>query len=632
MNELIIGSKLQKGKYEITKVLGSGNFGITYLATTTVAVNGHLGQMNATVNVAIKEFYMKDLNNRTSDGTTVEGTQNTMVKNYRQKFKKEAENLAKLHHPNIVKVIEIFDENNTTYYVMEYIEGGSLDDYIKFKKCLTEEEALKCTLEIGNALSYMHKNRMIHLDLKPKNIMRDKKGHLYLIDFGLSKQYDENGEPESSTSIGLGTPGYAPLEQANYKQDGTLPVTLDVYALGASLFKMLTGKTPPESSTLLNDGFPIADLQRVGITDNTIRILKKAMADTKKSRYQTVTDLINAISNSVKHNKENDEHNDDDTLYDNNYHEDISRQIVSSSLNQEMNVNQNDQKQEKISSGTKTKILKIVKKCIIAFMFFVIILISLTCLNNMPLGLEYRVGYWHLGDEHSSYLLRNWNYGLYGIIGSVLCLAVCIFWKKKIVAYFALVGIIISVLFMAVFLRSEISEYQEVANMINNDEFKEVDLGLPSGTLWSDRNLGAKKTTSDGYNYYYNSEKDEWSRLNCTKIDSTLVGTESNIVHTQLGNGWQLPSAEQFEELIRLCSFYWEGKGYKIVGPNGNSMFFPCNHEEYGLCWLLTESKGKVFYLNKGHSQIDEKVEYVDISDIWYSYDRLYSIRPVKKQ
>lgn len=304
MAELKIGSTLQCGKYEITKVLGSGNFGITYLATTEVAINGQLGQMNATVNVAIKEFYMKDLNNRTSDGSTVEGTQNTMVKNYRKKFKKEAENLAKLHHPNIVKVIEVFDENNTTYYVMEYIEGGSLDDYIKSKGHLTENEALNCTLEIGKALSYMHENRMIHLDLKPKNIMRDKKGHLYLIDFGLSKQYDENGEPESSTSIGLGTPGYAPLEQSNYKQDGTLPVTLDVYALGASLFKMLTGNTPPESSYVLNDGLPHDSLIKACVHNDVIAVVEKAMAPIKKDRYQTITDLTEAISTLLSSNIE----------------------------------------------------------------------------------------------------------------------------------------------------------------------------------------------------------------------------------------------------------------------------------------------------------------------------------------
>ena len=295
MAELKQGTALQNGKYKIVKVLGKGSFGITYLAATRIAVNGQLGQMNVTVNVAIKEFYMKDLNNRTSDGTTVEGTQNSLVKNYRQKFRKEAENLAKLHHPNIVKVIEVFDENNTTYYVMEYIEGGSLDDYIKQKGHLLEDEALWCVAQIGKALSYMHKNRMIHLDLKPNNVMRDSKGTLVLIDFGLSKQYDENGEPESSTSIGLGTPGYAPLEQANYKQDGTLPVTLDIYALGASLYKMLTGKTPPESSYVLNEGLPLSRLKEAGVSDAVIVIVEKAMAPMKKKRYQSVEELSSAI-------------------------------------------------------------------------------------------------------------------------------------------------------------------------------------------------------------------------------------------------------------------------------------------------------------------------------------------------
>ena len=292
---LKIGTILQNGKYTIVKSLGQGSFGITYLATTKLTMNGQWGQMNATVYVAIKEFYMKDLNNRTLDGTTVEGTENTMVKNYRQKFRKEAENLAKLNHPNIVKVFDVFDENNTTYYVMEYIDGGTLDDYIETQIHLSEDEALKCAIEIGNAMSYMHKHRMIHLDLKPKNIMRDKKGHLYLIDFGLSKQYDENGEPESSTSIGLGTPGYAPLEQANFKQDGTFPVTLDIYALGGTLLKMLTGQTPPDASTILNEGLPVERLMRSSTQKDVIDIVVKMMSPMLKERYQTVEAVIMAL-------------------------------------------------------------------------------------------------------------------------------------------------------------------------------------------------------------------------------------------------------------------------------------------------------------------------------------------------
>ena len=290
------GSTLKSGKYKIVKTLGQGSFGITYLATTRISMDGQLGKMDVNVNVTIKEFFMSDLNSRATDGTSVERTNSTLVKNYLNKFQREAANLSKLHHPNIVKVLEVFDENNTTYYVMEFIDGETIDEYIKRNGKLSVEESLAITNEVCKALSYMHDHKMLHLDLKPKNIMRDTEGHIYLIDFGLAKQYNDNGEPESSTTLGLGTPGYAPIEQAHYKKDGTFPVTLDIYAVGASLYKMLTGKTPPESSYVLNDGLPLDALTKASVKENVIAVVEKAMAPTKKDRYQTVTDLSKAIS------------------------------------------------------------------------------------------------------------------------------------------------------------------------------------------------------------------------------------------------------------------------------------------------------------------------------------------------
>lgn len=296
MVELKQGSTLKSGKYKIVKTLGQGSFGITYLATTRISMDGQLGKMNVNVNVTIKEFFMSDLNNRATDGTSVEKTSSSLVKNYLGKFQREAENLSKLNHPNIVKVLEVFDENNTTYYVMEFIDGETVDDYIKRNGKLTEEESLQITQEVCSALSYMHNHKMLHLDLKPKNIMRDSDGHIFLIDFGLAKQYNEDGEPESSTTLGLGTPGYAPIEQAHYKQDGSFPVTLDIYAVGASLYKMLTGKTPPESSYILNDGLPLSSLQQAGVSDKVIAVVEKAMAPIKKDRYQTVDALSRDIA------------------------------------------------------------------------------------------------------------------------------------------------------------------------------------------------------------------------------------------------------------------------------------------------------------------------------------------------
>ena len=293
---LKIGTILQNGTYRIVKVLGQGSFGITYLAKAKLRTQGNLGSMNVEAQVAIKEFFMSEVNSRRSDGSSVEGSSGSVFANYRKKFKKEAENLSKLSLSNIVKVVDVFDENNTTYYVMEFIEGKNLDDYIMQKGSLPEPEAISIIKEVGNALEYMHSRKMLHLDIKPKNIMRKPDGTIYLIEFGLSKQFTDNGEPESSTSIGLGTPGYAPIEQSSYKQDGTFPATLDVYALGATMFKMLTGKRPPEATIILNEGFPSVELSNKGISDNTISTIKAAMISTKKERYQTIKAFVENLN------------------------------------------------------------------------------------------------------------------------------------------------------------------------------------------------------------------------------------------------------------------------------------------------------------------------------------------------
>ena len=206
VSELRVGTILQNGKYTIVKSLGQGSFGITYLAKAKFTTQGNLGKMDVEAKVAIKEFFMSEVNSRRDDGRSVDGSFGSVFTNYRMKFRKEAENLSKLSHPNIVKVFDIFNENNTTYYVMEFLEGTNLDDYIKQNGFLSEGEAISIIREIGGALAYMHSQQMLHLDIKPKNIMRKSDCKDYLIDFGLSKQFTEDGEPESSTSIGLGPP------------------------------------------------------------------------------------------------------------------------------------------------------------------------------------------------------------------------------------------------------------------------------------------------------------------------------------------------------------------------------------------------------------------------------------------
>ena len=289
--QLTTGTLLQRGKYRIESVLGQGAYGITYLATTKV--KGPLGDI--AVKVAVKEFFSKELNTRKVDGNVSEVSSDSLAGKYSNMFLREARNLSHLKHDGIVNVLEAFSENNTHYYVMEYVDGGSLDAYIRSKGRLTERETLSLARQIGSALAFMHENKMLHLDLKPKNIMLRADGTLCLIDFGLSKQYEADGEPESSTTIGLGTPGYAPLEQGDSDDRKTFAPTLDIYAFGATLFKMLTGKTPPRSSDIFNEGFPEDELLSLEISAETISAIRHAMSPLKGDRPQTVEEFLKEL-------------------------------------------------------------------------------------------------------------------------------------------------------------------------------------------------------------------------------------------------------------------------------------------------------------------------------------------------
>ncbi len=324
--ELKKGTLLQGGKYKIEKKLGQGSFGITYLATAKFSTKGSLGKMDVLAKVAIKEFFMSDINSRKEDGSTVDGSTGSIFTNYKKKFRKEAENLAKLLHPNIVKVFDVFDENSTTYYVMEYLSDTNLNKYIKDKNSLSEKECIALTEGIGEALQYMHDTLMLHLDLKPGNIMLHN-NEAVLIDFGLSKQFNANGQPETSTTIGQGTPGYAPLEQQNYNGSQTkgLPFAMDVYALGGTMFKMVTGQTPPDASSIFNDGFPKKELAIHNISSRLADIIEKAMAPSKKERYQSVSELLLAINPTKKISKKQSISKEGLSVNDTNTSEDLTR-------------------------------------------------------------------------------------------------------------------------------------------------------------------------------------------------------------------------------------------------------------------------------------------------------------------
>lgn len=288
MSTLQPGSTLQNGKYQIQRVLGQGGFGVTYLAL----------QQGLNRIVAIKEFFIENFCVRNADTHHVmiaSESSRELVERYRNKFLNEARNIAKLDHPNIVSIIDVFEENNTAYYVMQYTPNGSLEEKVRREGHLSEAEATRYILKVAKALRFVHQHKMTHLNVKPANILLSANDEPWLIDFGLSKQYDtKTGEQTSSTPLGF-SPGYAPIEQYMAGGAGTFSPESDIYSLGATFYKLLTGNTPPDASTVANDGLPVQALKEKGVSQRAISVIFQAMQPLRKDRLHDMDSFINLL-------------------------------------------------------------------------------------------------------------------------------------------------------------------------------------------------------------------------------------------------------------------------------------------------------------------------------------------------
>ena len=292
---------LQDGKYRILKVLGQGGFGITYLAI----------QVRLDRKVAIKEFFMKDFCER--DETTSQVTLGTAgsrekVNSCREKFWKEAKHIAKLDHPNIIRIIDVFDENSTSYYVMEYIEGGSLENKLGTTG-LSMSDATRYILQVAETLKYIHKKNIAHLDIKPSNIMLNGNDEIVLIDFGVSKQYDLTGGQTSVSPVGRSS-GYAPLEQYDPNGVKDFSPQTDIYSLGATYFKLLTGITPLNAFRITID-FLQEKLKAKGVPTAVISIICKSMEKLKENRFSDVCSFIEGLNSISLHVEESSDKKDE---------------------------------------------------------------------------------------------------------------------------------------------------------------------------------------------------------------------------------------------------------------------------------------------------------------------------------
>lgn len=295
---LPIGTLLQSKsrKYYVVEVLGGGGFGITY----KVYANEMIGNISQKIFFVIKEYFIKGCF-RAENGISVRYASN-LKNEFEQSqtdFVLEADRLNKLGKlsPNIVKVNEHFDANNTSYYVMEYLDGGDLRHYVNKNGALSESEALSKMIPIARAVEYLHKDGLLHLDIKPDNIVLKEDattGEIIpvLIDFGIAKHFDKHGKPTSRPIAKGASDGYAPMEQ--YTGITKFAPEIDVYALGATLYFCLTNSNPPKAFDISSNETLLAKLPK-GISQRVKDAIVNAMQRSSFDRTRSAQAFLSSV-------------------------------------------------------------------------------------------------------------------------------------------------------------------------------------------------------------------------------------------------------------------------------------------------------------------------------------------------
>jgi len=267
------------GRYVIQEVLGQGGFGITYLGIDKLYGN----------KAAIKEYYPQEIAMRKAQYEDVVTVTSIEEKNNYDKGKKrfldEAQVMARFNkNEGIVKILDFFEANNTAYIVMEYLEGITLKQYLGKYGVIQFRNLIEMMLPLLEALIEIHSQGLIHRDISPDNIMVQHNGKVKLMDFGAARDYTESGNKSLSVIL---KPGYAPPEQ--YQTHGVQGPWTDIYALCATIYKCLTGITPPDAiARVMDDKFKGPDQLDGKLSPDIKKILWKGMNIFPEERYQDI--------------------------------------------------------------------------------------------------------------------------------------------------------------------------------------------------------------------------------------------------------------------------------------------------------------------------------------------------------
>lgn len=286
-NALPLGGMI--GSFRIERILGQGGFGITYLA--------HDEKLDR--QVAIKEYFPTEFSMRAADGTVnpqSEEEESVYVWGM-ERFLNEGQTLAKYKHPNIVRVIDYLEENHTAYIIMEYEHGDDLQTILKEKKTLSAGEVLEIFRPLLDGLALVHQSGFIHRDIKPANIFIRVDGSPVLIDFGSARQ---GLASKTRTLTTLVSPGYAPFEQYNAEGPGKQGPWTDIYALGASMYKALFGRSPLDAVSRAEErvaGRPDPYMSAVTVggdeySPQLLQAIDRALAFLPNERPQTIDEWL----------------------------------------------------------------------------------------------------------------------------------------------------------------------------------------------------------------------------------------------------------------------------------------------------------------------------------------------------
>lgn len=272
-------TKLQNGKYKIRETIGHGGFAYTYLADHCLARQ----------KVAIKELYVHNLCFRSIQ---LGGVSYNVVwpsleykHNAKESFLREVRTLWKLRQSHIVHIKDVFEENNTIYYVMEYVNGRNLQQILKEEGAIPEETALKYVKQVAKGLVYLHRKRRLHLDIKPENIIIDAKGYAYIIDLGASVHLKEDGTLTRTSDNNVCTPRFAPIEMLRHEKP---TAASDVYSLGATLYNILTNKLPAYAADRVMGDDNLVPLPNT-ISSQLRKVVMKAMRRHANHRYSSMS-------------------------------------------------------------------------------------------------------------------------------------------------------------------------------------------------------------------------------------------------------------------------------------------------------------------------------------------------------